>query len=51
MKVTTGSKVLLNSFTAGQESEIETVTGEKVKVCLRAGRVLGGEGGCFVFSL
>ncbi|KAM3867880.1 fatty acid-binding protein, liver-type-like [Diretmus argenteus] len=29
--VTTGSKVLVNSFTIGQESELETVTGEKVK--------------------
>lgn len=47
VKVTTGSKVLLNSFTAGQESEIETVTGEKVKVCLRAGKVLGGGGRMF----
>ena len=30
--VTTGSKVLVNTFTIGQEAELETVTGEKVKV-------------------
>ncbi|XP_029019510.1 fatty acid-binding protein, liver-type-like [Betta splendens] len=29
--VTTGSKVLVNAFTVGQESELETLTGEKVK--------------------
>ncbi|TNN50194.1 Fatty acid-binding protein, liver-type [Liparis tanakae] len=29
--VTTGSKVLLNSFQIGKESELETLTGEKVK--------------------
>ncbi|KAM7415998.1 hypothetical protein PAMA_018192 [Pampus argenteus] len=29
--VTTGSKVLVNSFTIGQEAELETITGEKVK--------------------
>nr|AAZ08576.1 fatty acid binding protein 1b [Danio rerio]ABF18598.1 fatty acid binding protein 1b [Danio rerio] len=29
--VTTGSKVLTNSFTIGQEADIETLTGEKVK--------------------
>ncbi|KAJ0067939.1 hypothetical protein NL108_011729, partial [Boleophthalmus pectinirostris] len=29
--VTTGSKVLANSFTLGQEAEIESITGEKVK--------------------
>ncbi|XP_016115279.1 fatty acid binding protein 1-B.1 [Sinocyclocheilus grahami] len=29
--VTTGAKVLTNSFTVGQEAEIETLTGEKVK--------------------
>ncbi|KAK5909741.1 hypothetical protein CesoFtcFv8_003643 [Champsocephalus esox] len=29
--VTTGSKVLVNSFTIGKEAELETVTGEKVK--------------------
>ncbi|XP_059379419.1 fatty acid binding protein 1-B.1 [Carassius carassius] len=29
--VTTGPKVLTNSFTLGQETEIETLTGEKVK--------------------
>ncbi|KAL3062750.1 fatty acid-binding protein, liver-type-like [Trematomus bernacchii] len=29
--VTTGTKVLVNSFTIGKEAELETVTGEKVK--------------------
>nr|XP_046243736.1 fatty acid-binding protein, liver-type-like [Scatophagus argus] len=29
--VTTGSKVLVNSFTIGKEAELETITGEKVK--------------------
>ncbi|KAG7271683.1 hypothetical protein CRUP_025544 [Coryphaenoides rupestris] len=29
--VTTGSKVLVNSFTVGQEADLETITGEKVK--------------------
>ncbi|CAN9513063.1 unnamed protein product [Ophioblennius macclurei] len=29
--VTTGTKVLVNSFTLGKEAELETVTGEKVK--------------------
>nr|XP_061804660.1 fatty acid binding protein 1-B.1-like [Nerophis lumbriciformis] len=28
---TTGSKVLVNSFTIGQEAELETITCEKVK--------------------
>lgn len=30
--VTTGTKVLVNTFTIGQEAELETITGEKVKV-------------------
>lgn len=30
--VTTGTKVMVNSFTIGQECELETLTGEKVKV-------------------
>lgn len=30
--VTTGSKVLVNSFTIGKEAELETITGEKLKV-------------------
>lgn len=30
--VTTGAKVLTNVFTVGQEADIETLTGEKVKV-------------------
>lgn len=30
--VTTGAKVLTNAFTIGQEADIETLTGEKVKV-------------------
>nr|XP_020449296.1 fatty acid-binding protein, liver-type-like [Monopterus albus] len=29
--VTTGTKVLVNIFTIGQEAELETITGEKVK--------------------
>uniref|UniRef100_A0A672K698 Fatty acid binding protein 1 n=1 Tax=Sinocyclocheilus grahami TaxID=75366 RepID=A0A672K698_SINGR len=29
--VTTGAKVMINSFTIGQEAEIETLTGEKIK--------------------
>merc|ERR1711915_942273 len=29
--VTTGSKVLCNTFTIGKEAELETLTGEKVK--------------------
>ncbi|XP_028829486.1 fatty acid-binding protein, liver-type-like [Denticeps clupeoides] len=29
--VTTGPKVLVNSFTIGKEAELETLTGEKVK--------------------
>ncbi|XP_076005575.1 fatty acid-binding protein, liver-type-like [Genypterus blacodes] len=29
--VTTGSKVMVNQFVIGQEAELETVTGEKVK--------------------
>uniref|UniRef100_A0A3B1K0T0 Fatty acid binding protein 1 n=1 Tax=Astyanax mexicanus TaxID=7994 RepID=A0A3B1K0T0_ASTMX len=30
--VTTGSKVIVNCFTVGQECELETLTGEKAKV-------------------
>ncbi|XP_061529369.1 fatty acid-binding protein, liver-type-like [Phycodurus eques] len=33
--VTTGSKVLVNSFTIGQEAELETITGEKVKAVVQ----------------
>ncbi|XP_016306633.1 fatty acid binding protein 1-B.1-like [Sinocyclocheilus anshuiensis] len=29
--VTTGAKVMINSFTIGQETEIEFLTGEKIK--------------------
>ncbi|KAK6305329.1 hypothetical protein J4Q44_G00241090 [Coregonus suidteri] len=29
--VTTGTKVMVNSFTVGQEAELETITGEKIK--------------------
>ncbi|XP_013858103.1 fatty acid-binding protein, liver-type-like [Austrofundulus limnaeus] len=29
--ITTGSKVIVNEFTIGQETELETMTGEKVK--------------------
>lgn len=35
--VTTGSKVLVNTFKIGQEAEIETITGEKVKVSQAGG--------------
>ena len=30
--VTTGTKVMVNTFTIGQECELDTPTGEKVKV-------------------
>ncbi|GAA6223129.1 fatty acid-binding protein, liver [Lates japonicus] len=33
--VTTGTKVLVNNFTIGQEAELETITGEKVKAVVR----------------
>ncbi|XP_051279239.1 fatty acid-binding protein, liver-type [Dicentrarchus labrax] len=33
--VTTGSKVLINTFTIGKEAELETVTGEKVKAVVQ----------------
>ncbi|XP_040051500.1 fatty acid-binding protein, liver-type [Gasterosteus aculeatus] len=33
--VTTGSKVLVNTFKIGQEAEIETITGEKVKAVVK----------------
>ncbi|XP_074526340.1 fatty acid-binding protein, liver-type-like [Halichoeres trimaculatus] len=33
--VTTGTKVLVNSFVIGQEADIETITGEKVKATVR----------------
>ncbi|KAL4630144.1 fatty acid-binding protein, liver-type-like [Arapaima gigas] len=39
--VTTGSKVLVNSFILGQECELETLTGEKVKsVVVQEGKKL-----------
>ncbi|XP_037114705.1 fatty acid-binding protein, liver-type-like [Syngnathus acus] len=39
--VTTGTKVLVNSFTIGQEADLETITGEKVKaVVQREGNTL-----------
>ncbi|KAK2840992.1 hypothetical protein Q7C36_012571 [Tachysurus vachellii] len=39
--VTTGSKVMVNSFIIGQESELETMTGEKVKsVVIKEGNKL-----------
>uniref|UniRef100_A0A673FVD0 Fatty acid binding protein 1-B.1-like n=1 Tax=Sinocyclocheilus rhinocerous TaxID=307959 RepID=A0A673FVD0_9TELE len=34
--ITTGAKVMINSFTIGQETEIESLTGEKIKVTLRS---------------
>ncbi|XP_018530340.1 fatty acid-binding protein, liver-type [Lates calcarifer] len=33
--VTTGTKVLVNTFTIGQEAELETITGEKVKAVVQ----------------
>ncbi|XP_029296289.1 fatty acid-binding protein, liver-type-like [Cottoperca gobio] len=33
--VTTGSKVLVNTFTIGKEAELETITGEKVKAVVQ----------------
>ncbi|XP_019954673.2 fatty acid-binding protein, liver-type [Paralichthys olivaceus] len=33
--VMTGSKVLINTFTIGQEAELETITGEKVKAVVQ----------------
>lgn len=30
--MTTGSKVLVNQFTIGKEAELETITGNKIKV-------------------
>ncbi|XP_061880202.1 fatty acid-binding protein, liver-type-like [Entelurus aequoreus] len=33
--VTTGSNVLVNSFTIGQEAELNTITGEKVKAVVQ----------------
>uniref|UniRef100_A0A8C7GZ55 Fatty acid-binding protein, liver n=1 Tax=Oncorhynchus kisutch TaxID=8019 RepID=A0A8C7GZ55_ONCKI len=39
--VTTGTKILTNSFTLGQETELETLTGEKVNsVVMREGNKL-----------
>ncbi|XP_041757402.1 fatty acid-binding protein, liver-type [Coregonus clupeaformis] len=39
--VTTGTKVLTNCFTIGQEAELETLTGEKVKsMVMREGNKL-----------
>ncbi|NXW73543.1 hypothetical protein DUI87_09565 [Hirundo rustica rustica] len=35
MTVTTGSKVIKNQFTIGEESEIELMNGEKVKVVVQ----------------
>ncbi|XP_077378990.1 fatty acid-binding protein, liver-type-like [Festucalex cinctus] len=41
VSVTTGTKVLVNAFTIGQEAELETITGEKVKaVVQREGNML-----------
>ncbi|KAG9270643.1 fatty acid binding protein 1-B.1-like [Astyanax mexicanus] len=39
--VTTGTKVLVNSFTVGQEADLETLTGEKIKsVVMKEGNKL-----------
>uniref|UniRef100_A0A8C2ZIP6 Fatty acid-binding protein, liver n=2 Tax=Cyclopterus lumpus TaxID=8103 RepID=A0A8C2ZIP6_CYCLU len=35
VSVTTGSKVLTNTFQIGQEAELETLTGEKVKATVQ----------------
>ncbi|XP_069555708.1 fatty acid-binding protein, liver-type-like [Brachyistius frenatus] len=41
VSVTTGTQVLVNSFTIGQEAELETVTGDKIKaVVMREGAKL-----------
>ncbi|KAM9546502.1 fatty acid-binding protein, liver-type-like [Salvelinus alpinus] len=41
MTVTTGSRILTNSFTIGQETELESPTGEKVtSVVMREGNKL-----------
>ncbi|KAM9544532.1 fatty acid-binding protein, liver-type-like [Salvelinus alpinus] len=41
MTVTTGTKILTNSFTIGQETELESPTGEKVtSVVMREGNKL-----------
>ncbi|CAL8251019.1 unnamed protein product [Boreogadus saida] len=33
--VTTGTKVLVNTFIVGQEADLETVTGEKIKAVVK----------------
>lgn len=40
LTVTTGSKVLTNSFTIGEEAELETITGEKIKVCIQNVKII-----------
>ncbi|XP_070821016.1 fatty acid-binding protein, liver-type-like [Chaetodon trifascialis] len=35
LTVTTGTKVIVNSFTIGKEAELETLTGEKIKAVIR----------------
>ncbi|KAL0620178.1 Fatty acid-binding protein, liver [Plecturocebus cupreus] len=35
LTITTGSKVINNEFTLGEESELETVTGEKLKTVVQ----------------
>ncbi|XP_068994989.1 fatty acid-binding protein, liver-type-like [Embiotoca jacksoni] len=41
VSVTTGTQVLVNNFTIGQEAELDTVTGEKIKaVVMREGAKL-----------
>ncbi|MGH0190801.1 UNVERIFIED_CONTAM: hypothetical protein FKN15_050713 [Acipenser sinensis] len=47
--VTTGNKVLVNEFTVGQEAELETITGEKIKVSDHAtGRNLHSASKCLI---
>uniref|UniRef100_A0A8C7MTP9 Fatty acid binding protein 1a, liver n=1 Tax=Oncorhynchus kisutch TaxID=8019 RepID=A0A8C7MTP9_ONCKI len=38
--VTTGTKVMVNSFRVGQEAELEMMTGEKIKVSLSTRKAL-----------
>ncbi|XP_051806241.1 fatty acid-binding protein, liver-type-like [Acanthochromis polyacanthus] len=33
--ITTGGKAIINTFTLGQETELESVTGEKIKTVVR----------------
>lgn len=50
--VTTGSKVLSNEFTIGEECEMELLTGEKAKVSnqLLLSRATGAQGIAFPYK-